>query len=179
MTDQRVHKAAVLLVFLAGAVGLIVLGRTHRAEAPAVEGYFAPEFTLPRLDGGQEGLSDNRGKVVLVNIWASWCKPCVEEIPSLEALYRMEKDKGFEILAVSIDKGAPDAVRDFVREHRVSFPVLLDPSGSVGRLYGITGVPESFLVGKKGMIIEKVIGPRAWNRAESVRMIERLLGREV
>lgn len=177
MGDHRAVK--VISVFALLVIGVVMIAtRARRVEGPALEGYFAPDFSLPMLGGGEARLRGSKGKVVLVNIWASWCKPCVEEIPSLEALYTKEKERGFEILAVNIDTSGHEAVEKFIRRFSVSFPVLLDPSGTIGRLYGITGVPESFLVNKKGMIAEKVIGPRDWTHPHSLMMLDKLLGEE-
>ena len=99
----------------------------------------------------------------------------MDEMSSLEALYRKKRDRGLEILAVSIDKGGADGVKRFVKKLNLSFPILLDPTGSVGQLYGITGVPESFLVSRKGMIVEKVVGPRDWVLPQSLMKVESLL----
>ena len=166
----------ILLLLVLGGVVIFSKGRMSGTPVtPAMEGYYAPEFSLPLLTGENTSLSRARGKVVLVNIWATWCKPCLDEMSSLEALYRKKRDRGLEILAVSIDKGGADVVERFVKKLNLSFPILLDPTGSVGQLYGITGVPESFLVSRKGMIVEKVVGPRDWLHPHSLMTVESLL----
>ena len=100
--------------------------------------------------------------MVLLNIWATWCPPCVEEMPSMEKLYRELKDEGFEILAVSIDVLGAKAVLPFMIEHKLNFPALTDSEGDIKSLYQTTGVPESFIIDKDGIIVEKVISPRDW-----------------
>jgi cytochrome c biogenesis protein CcmG/thiol:disulfide interchange protein DsbE len=125
-------------------------------------GFPAPNFIFPDLKGQQISLSDQRGKVVLVNIWATWCPPCKQEMPSMQKLYEKFKGENFEILAVSIDSTGRDAVASFTRTMNLTFPVLLDPKEDIGSLYGITGVPESFIIDKEGIVVEKIIGPIDW-----------------
>ncbi len=122
----------------------------------------APDFTFPGLDGKKVSLSDYRGKVVLVNIWATWCPPCVEEMPSMEKLYQKFKGENFEILAVSIDEPGLKAVAPFMRKSNLTFPALIDSEGAIKAVYGITGVPESFIVDKQGILIKKIVGPVDW-----------------
>jgi peroxiredoxin len=135
----------------------------------------APNFTFPGLDGKMVSLTDYKGKVVLLNIWATWCPPCVEEMPSMEKLYRELKGEEFEILAVSIDALAAKAVAPFVKKHNLSFPVLLNPDGTMLNLYGTTGVPESFVIDKKGNIEEIIIGSRDWATLEVIRLFRNLM----
>jgi cytochrome c biogenesis protein CcmG/thiol:disulfide interchange protein DsbE len=95
--------------------------------------------------------------VVLLNIWATWCPPCVEEMPSMEKLHQELKDDGFEILAVSIDVSGAKAVIPFMKKHKLSFPALTDTKGAIKSLYQTTGVPESFIIDKDGIIVEKEV----------------------
>jgi len=142
-----------------------------------VIGLPAPDFTFPRLDGKMVSLSDYRGKVVLVNIWATWCPPCVDEMPSMEKLYRELKDEGFEILAVSIDASGAKDVLPFMKKYKLSFPALTDTRGAIKELYQTTGVPESFIIDKDGIIVEKVIGPRGWATPSAIRFFRNLIQR--
>lgn len=137
-------------------------------QAPPVDvGSPAPDFSFPLLDGGQASLSGNKGKVVLINIWATWCTPCREEMPSMERLYRNMKGKPFEILAVSIDtRGATD-VSPFAKELRLTFPILLDTDKKIAGLYHTTGQPESFIVDKNGVVVDRIIGPLDWSNPNS------------
>ena len=139
----------------------------------------APDFTLPGLDGQMVSLSDYRGKkAVLLNIWATWCAPCVEEMPSMEKLYQALKGEAFEILAVSIDAPGAQAVIPFVKKHKLSFPVLTDTGQTMQTLYQATRVPESFIVGKDGMIVEKIIGPRDWATPSAISHFRSVVQRE-
>jgi len=142
-----------------------------------VKGVPAPNFTMPGLDGKTASLTDYRGKVVLLNIWATWCPPCVEEMPSMEKLHQELKDEGFEILAVSIDVSGAKTVIPFMKKHKLSFPALIDTKGVIKSLYQTTGVPESFIIDKDGIIAEKVIGPRDWATSGAIRYFRNLIQR--
>jgi len=122
----------------------------------------APDFTFPGLDGKMVSLSDLKGKVVLVNIWATWCPPCVDEMPSMEKLYRKLKGKNFEILAVSIDESGLKAVAPFMKKSSLTFPALIDSKGTIKTVYGITGIPESFIIDQQGILLKKIVGPVDW-----------------
>jgi peroxiredoxin len=129
----------------------------------AQEGSPAPDFTLRDLNGGEVRLSSLRGKVVLLNFWATWCPPCREEVPSMVKLNRAMAGKQFQMLAVSIDEGGKPAIEAFFKESKSSLPALLDTDGSTGKRYGLTGVPETFVIDTKGVIMKKVIGPMDWS----------------
>ncbi len=129
-------------------------------------GESAPDFTLPSLGGTPVRLSDYRGRVVFLNFWATWCPPCRDEMPSMESLYQRLKGRDFEMLAVSIDSKGVDRVQSFVATYAVTFPVLLDPNKKTYSLYGLTGVPETFIIGKNGDIMLKIIGPRNWMKKQ-------------
>jgi len=137
----------------------------------------APDFTLPSLVGNPVRLSNYRGKVVFLNFWATWCPPCREEMPSMESLYQRLKGRDFEMLAVSIDTKGADRVQSFVATYVLTFPVLLDPNKKIYRLYGLTGVPETFIIGKNGDIILKIIGPRDWMKKEWLDYFDRITGK--
>jgi peroxiredoxin len=122
----------------------------------------APDFTFPGLDGKKVSLSNYKGKVVLVNIWATWCPPCVDEMPSMEKLYRKFKGQNFEILAVSIDEPGLKAVAPFMKKSNLTFPALIDSEGAIKTVYGITGIPESFIIDQQGILIKKIVGPVDW-----------------
>ncbi len=167
------------LVLLLGMLGIGWLATRDREVAP-LPNHQAPEFKATLMGGRPVHLSDYRGKVVLLNIWATWCKPCEEEAPSLERLYQTIKagshGSDFEVLAVSIDARSRDAVLPFQTKFSLSFPILFDPDGRVSRLYQTTGVPESFVIDRQGMIREKIIGPRQWDRPDTVAWFEDMLG---
>jgi thiol-disulfide isomerase/thioredoxin len=120
-------------------------------------------------------LSALRGKVVFINVWATWCPPCIEEMPTMQQLHDRFHDRGLEILAISIDALGTQVIVPFMQEHRLSFTTLLDPEGKVERLYHTNGVPESFIVDKRGFLVEKVVGPRDWSHPQVIALFERLL----
>lgn len=151
------------------------LSSTQELKESPQEGFLAPNFTLSDLGGTQISLGDFKGKVVLLNFWATWCAPCKMEIPSLEKLYQLRKDKGFEILAVSVDRTSLSKVASFVTDYQMSFPVLADQRGEVGRRYWAKAIPTSFLLDKKGVIRWKVVGAREWGDAFVLSKIDQLL----
>jgi cytochrome c biogenesis protein CcmG/thiol:disulfide interchange protein DsbE len=174
---------------IVGAVVVVTaawLGR--ESYRPVITGAEAPDFTFASLDGGDVALSDFEGeKVILVNVWATWCAPCVTEMPSLQRLYEALEGEDFEILAVSVDarQGEEDAfgrpggdLRKFTDDLELTFPILHDPQGSINTLYQTTGVPESFVIGKDGIIYKKVAGPTAWDASQNEELIRRLLDAE-
>ena len=120
-------------------------------------------------------LEDYRGSVTLVNIWATWCVPCREEMPSMQRLYDSVGTRGFRIAAISIDEGSPEDVTAFARELDLSFDILHDRSGTVERLYQTTGVPESFLLDRRGVLVKRVIGAHDWSSPANIAAVERLL----
>lgn len=134
-----------------------------RVERKAVElvGVQAPIFSLPSRDG-VDGLEKYRGKVVLLNFWASWCPPCVSEMPSLERLHRLMQGKDFQILAVSEDEGGWAPIDRFLKGLPVTMTILLDDRGDAAALYGSNELPETYLIDKKGVIVKKYRGPRNW-----------------
>lgn len=162
-----------------GCAALLVLAAAScsREEAAKPEvGHLAPDFTLADLDGVEHTLSDSRGKVVFVNLWATWCPPCRQEIPSMVRLYQAMKGQPFEILAVSEDRDV-EAVRRFVAQYQIPFPVLMDPDKEVYRLYRATGVPETHLIDPQGRIQGSQIGPFDWEAPEVARAVRALMSR--
>ncbi len=140
------------------------------------EGHLAPDFTLKTLEGKTLRLSELQGKkVVLINFWATWCPPCRVEMPTLQKIYSEYKGKGFEILAVNIEPDANQEIREFMKELRLTFPVLLDPDMKVTRNYRVFGVPVSMLIDHQGIIRAKDFGYRDWTDKESRGQVESLL----
>jgi len=166
----------VFLVIAGVAVGAYFFYQSTRPE-PLREGSLAPEFSLPLLKGGEAKLSDYGGKVVLLNIWATWCNPCREEMPSMEKLYQKYKGQPFEILAASVDARAEVDVEPFVKKLNLTFPILLDPSKKISDLYQTTGFPESFIIDKKGRVVKRIIGPLQWDdpQVPEVQLIQHLI----
>ena len=153
---------------------LVAPGCTKQDTEPAVEGKLAPDFTLKDLSGRPVQLSSLKGKVVLVNFWATWCPPCREEVPSLVKMNQAMQGKPFQLLAVSIDEGGRDAVTTFFKKSGSELPALLDTDGAVSRRYGTTGVPETFVINPKGVIMKKVVGGLDWSSPEVLAALEDL-----
>jgi len=127
------------------------------APAPLAD-HRAPDFTLIGLDGRQIALSDLKGQVLLINVWATWCPPCRVEMPTIQAAYEQYHDQGFTVLAVNLQED-PSAVATFMREHQLTFPALLDPDGQVSRIYQAVSLPSSFFVDRRGVIRAVYHGP--------------------
>jgi len=151
---------------------------THSLEAFGLMHYkdsqFAPDFSLSDLDGNVVALNGLRGRLVLLNIWTTWCPACREEMPSLERLHREFDTRGVSVLAAS-HREDPEEVRKFVREFNLTMPVLLDRDGGIGELYGLQWLPTTFLIGPDGRLIARAIGPRDWAGAEARALIRALL----
>jgi peroxiredoxin len=165
----------VLFVVVLIAYGMLTRPASVPGQVAPRVGQVLPDFTLPDLQGNLVQLSALRGKVVFINIWATWCPPCVEEMPTMQRLYERFHDRGLVLLAISIDALGAQVVAPFMRQYDLTFPALLDPAGSIEHLYRTSGVPESFVVDKQGRLVEKVVGPRDWAHPQVIRMFERLL----
>jgi len=166
-------------VALAAALLLVTLAGACAHDAGPASGDLAPDFVLPRLDGSVQKLSNYRGKVVIVNLWATWCPPCLEELPLLNRIQETYGPRGVAVLGLAGDDD-PQTVRDFIAHNPVAFDVLLDVGGEVGTSYGITGYPETFIVDREGRLRQKIVGPLPADAgrptAEMSAAIEALLG---
>lgn len=169
-TSAIVGIAVVVII----AVVAIVLSQRQKYE-PVVAGVDALEFTLPDLDGYSHSLSEYRGKVVFLNFWATWCEPCKDEMPSMQALYEKLQGQPFEIVAVSVDSDSAAKVKDFITSYGITFPVLHDRKGKIKEAYKTTGVPETFIVDQNGVVAEKIWGPKDWSNPSAVITILDLL----
>ncbi|HSF29592.1 MAG TPA: TlpA disulfide reductase family protein [Candidatus Tectomicrobia bacterium] len=143
----------------------------HRPAEPSE----APDFTLTTLQGRPAQLREFKGKLVLLNFWATWCAPCLHEMPSMERLYQTFKSSEFVLLAVSMDRQGGAVARPFVDNLQITFPVLLDTTLEVGRQYGVRGLPTTYLIAPDGLLIGAVIGARDWYRTEAKALIAGLL----
>ncbi len=157
---------AVFVVIIAIAAGAYFFWQSRKAPPVDINSE-APGFTLPLMNGGEVSLSDYRGKVVVLNIWATWCNPCREEMPSMEQLYQNMKGKPFEILAASIDTRGSTDVEPFVKKLNLTFPILLDSDKKVNNMYQATGVPESFIIDKNGVVRDHILGPVNWTSSQT------------
>ena len=180
-SKQRVWFAGILLL---GLIWIFMSADRSSASTngliPAPQkGFLAPDFTLETLDGETVTLSDLRGQVVIVNLWATWCGPCRLEMPAFKKAHEEYKDRGLVILAVnSTSQDSPDAVKAFVAEFELPFTILMDYDGTVARQYKLSALPTTFFIGRDGVIRRVVVGgPLAEStlRAE----IESLLAEEM
>ena len=165
------------LVLAGLALGVWALMQFGPATGPVQPGSRAPEFRALDINSGDSvSLSAYRGKVTLVNVWATWCGPCRAEMPSMQEAYAQLKDRGFAIAAVSVDEGSIDDVKAFQREFGLTIDILHDRSGRIQQVYQTTGVPESFLLDRDGVIVKRLIGEHNWASEANIAQIERLLG---
>jgi peroxiredoxin len=159
------------------ASGLVYAGFVAgRLPDPLVPGNPAPGFVLADVEGGAlRSLPEWRGRVVLLNFWATWCKPCEDEMPSMQRLYEQLGGPDFEMVAISVDAD-PGPVRAFRDRLGLRFPILLDPQQAAARRYQTTGFPESFLIDRAGRIATtRFVGPREWDDPAYRALVERLL----
>jgi thiol-disulfide isomerase/thioredoxin len=171
-------------VFLAGPLGAQELDKTiapeiktafSRARIPVLRARTPViDFSAPLLDGTQVRLSNLKGKVVFLNFWATWCPPCREEMPSMEALYRRFRGRDLEFLAVDIQEDKDD-VAAFMKQFGLTFPAALDSTGRISAEYGIRGIPATFIIDKEGGIIASVVGGRDWNTEAVFTALELLI----
>jgi len=180
---SRCHLQAVLLAGLLALAGTAMVAAQEAADqelsyqfTPLDPPLAAPDFVLPDMDGEQHALQDYRGKVVLLNFWATWCPPCRREMPALERLYQQLGAHGFVVLAVNQWED-PDHVFAYTGELNVfpSFPILFDPDSSVSERFGVKGLPTSLLLDQDGRVRYRAIGGRAFDHPEVLRTIRALL----
>lgn len=157
--------------------GLLALGAVLGSDIGRVApGSAAPPFAAADVvTGAPVTLEDLRGEVVLLNVWATWCKPCEQEMPSMQRLYEALGPAGLRIVAVSIDTDPAEKVRAWVEERGLTFDILRDPRGTIQRTYQTTGVPESFVIDRRGLIVKKQIGTWEWDQPASLAFFRRLL----
>jgi len=178
MTGRQQLGVVAIVLVAAAAIGFGITRVLGNELTPLGAGTRAPDFHAVTLDTPpvQKSLADYKGQVVLINIWATWCQPCRVEIPSIERLYQTYGPRGLKVVAVSVDDpGTEPAIRAFVRDMRMSFQVLHDPTGGIERAYQATGYPETVIVGKDGVIRKKIAGATDWDSEGNRRLIEHLL----
>ena len=189
------RRLAFVLGSLALVTGIVALAAMRRTTPPAAEPpqhvanieqaikdldlirpprqKLADDFTLETAEGGRFRLSEQRGKVVFINFWATWCPPCREEMPAMERLHMRYKKDGFVMLAVSVDAD-PRAVTPFINEHTFTFTVGLDPKMELANTYSVRGLPASFVVDRQGHLTALALGPRGWDNAAGRALVEGL-----
>jgi cytochrome c biogenesis protein CcmG, thiol:disulfide interchange protein DsbE len=176
------EKTMKKILYLFAVIALVTVVSCNRNEhgtqskqAAPSEYHPAPDVVVNGLNGASLQLSSLKGKVVLLNFWATWCPPCREEIPSLIKLNKAMAGKPFQMVAVSIDEGGKPAIDAFFRTSGFTLPAYTDPDGRAAKAYGITGVPETFIIDKNGLFLKKIIGPLEWDSSEVVTYLEDLM----
>jgi cytochrome c biogenesis protein CcmG, thiol:disulfide interchange protein DsbE len=166
--------AAVIAIVAGAAFGFISLEESKGYGLKV--GRPAPDFQLRSLAGGSADLGSLRGRLVLVNIWATWCAPCVQEMPSLERLHRTLGPEGLVVMGVSVDP-EDAAVSDFVKRYGLTFPILRDPAAHTAASFHTTGYPETFVIGRDGTLLRSIVGSAEWDTPEAIAYFRGLLPR--
>jgi peroxiredoxin len=169
------RKDVVIAALLLGLTSVLLFRlvpyfQIHRVEV----GDSAPSFNLTADDGSGVRLEDYRGKFVLLNFWATWCPPCVEELPSLNGLHQQFQEKGLVVLGISVDEDR-EAYQQFLTRNGVAFPTVRDPERGISTRYGTMKYPETFLINREGLVIRKYIGAENWERPEIVNYLSSIL----
>ncbi|QWR77512.1 peroxiredoxin family protein [Candidatus Magnetomonas plexicatena] len=142
-------------------------------ELDEIDGKPAPNFEMQSINGNTVSLSSIKGKVVLLNFWATWCPPCKEEMPSMDALYKMFKNDNFVVLAATSNSSSD--VKKFAQKNHVSFQFLLDPKNKIAKSFKVYMLPVTFLISKEGVIVKKYIGAQNWTESAIVNDVKKLL----
>jgi cytochrome c biogenesis protein CcmG, thiol:disulfide interchange protein DsbE len=167
------NKSLLLIMILIAALAVLFFATRsdHRAPETVSIGDVVPDFELIDAENRKIKLSDMKGSVVLVNFWATWCQSCVDEMPSLENLSRnLSGDASFRMVTILYKDSLPTAIA-YLRDNRYTLPVYANPDSSAAQHFGLTGVPETYIVDKKGILREKVIGPAEWGSPRAVQAI--------
>jgi peroxiredoxin len=159
MSKTNAARTAIVMVILGGAAYFALYQGPPR---PLAIGEKAPDFSVPALPSGSLDLKNYRGQVVVLNLWATWCPPCVEETPSLEQFAEKMRNRGVLVLSISVDEDQK-ALQEFVQKYRISYPVGRDPDRSLAARYGTLQFPESYILDRRGLLAEKVVGAIDWD----------------
>ena len=180
MTVRQQWSVVVLVIAVLGAALGIGSHLMKDELFPVNVGSTAPNFRAKVLGGPRyKTLTDYKGQVVILNVWATWCGPCQVEIPTLERLYKEYGNKGLKLVAVSIDDYvSEDSIRSFAPNYGMTFEILHDSTHAIERQYQVTGYPETFVIGKEGTIRKKWIGPDDWTSLGNRALVAQLLGLE-
>ncbi|MFQ5904340.1 MAG: TlpA disulfide reductase family protein [Candidatus Binatia bacterium] len=171
------------ILFIAAMLGLLFPFWTFAQEqdlwkklklVPESGSSQAPNFTSSTLDGGNMGLVDFKGRLVLLNFWATWCPPCRLEMPSMEKLYREFKGQGLEIVAMNFME-KPEPINQFLKENGITFTILLDRTGDISQRYKVHALPVTFLIGREGDLLAKSLGYKDWHTKEVRQFVSLLL----
>ena len=163
------------LALLAGCVAAALPLRLIALEADeSLRGLVAPSFTGRTVEGDTASLDALRGRVVILNFWASWCEPCRPEMPQFDALHRELQSEGLTVLGLNAGE-EEDAVRRFARELGLRFPLVLDPDGAIRSAYGVVGLPTTFVLDREGRVAARAIGPLDWAQPDVLEVLRAVL----
>ncbi len=169
------YKGPIIIIIIAiGATLLFLLPETKTYEEVASVGKPAPEFEYPDSTGKIWKLSDLRWKVVFMNFWATWCTTCEAEMSSKEALRTKMEGRPLQMFGM-LFRDDPANLPEYYKTHNITLPTLISPENEAAKKYGITGVPETFIIDKEGIVREKLVGPRVWDAEEQIALIEKWL----
>lgn len=172
---KNIH-ALVLSLFLS-AISFSTLASMDYDKFPLDPAIYAPDFSLPGVTDKEIKLSDHRGKIVLLNFWATFCVPCRLEMPSLQALSEKYHNDNLEIIAISVGHGREKSVRKWIKKNNLDFPIALEGQDA-GSAYEVSALPVTFIIGKEGQLIGRILGEREWNSKETTLLIDSLLSKE-
>ena len=167
----RVASVALWIVTIACSVP--ENSESEDVSGPAVEGRLAPQFSVKDRSGQLHSLNDFRGKVVLVNFWATWCPPCIEEMPSIDSLQKTLDQEKFSIIAISVDDSW-DSVDTFIKSSDLDLNIYSDFEGKVAKLYGTHKVPETYILNKEGIVVRKILGEIDWTSPKVLSYLKEL-----
>jgi cytochrome c biogenesis protein CcmG, thiol:disulfide interchange protein DsbE len=170
MSKKRLMLILGAVVVVGGAFGFLMWTRVPSA---AEIGERTPKFDLPLVAGGTTNLGDYRGRVTVINFWATWCPPCVEEAPSLEKFATEVRPQGVEVLGVSVDQDTA-ALQKFIAEQHVTYPIARDPLQTLAWRYGTYKYPETYILDRGGRLAEKIIGPMDWTDPRMIEFVREL-----
>jgi peroxiredoxin len=174
-------RIVIIVLLILGVLVFFIIPKEDRVQRIIVAvGQKAPEFELPEIDPNSKNppkiwsSSDLKGKVVFINFWASWCKECRIEMPSIQRLYDKMKDRPFQMITI-LYREAPEKAMAYMKANGFTMPVLLDEGNKTAYSYGLTGVPETYIIDKEGIVKKRHIGGGVWDSPETLSFIENLL----
>jgi len=169
-------KSLIFLILICSGIiiALISIKPTHSPKITTVGGT-TPDFELTDLSNDKIKLTDRKGSVIFINFWATWCTSCIDEMPSIERLSRIFSGNARFKLVTILYKDEEDRAISYMKQNDYTFPVYLNPDESAAKLFGITGVPETFIIDKKGILRHKVIGPAEWDSPSTTQAFQTLI----
>ena len=169
-------KALILVLIMVVAIVVAVLTiKPSQSPETAHVGSVTHDFELLDPNGNKISLSDIKGSVVFINFWATWCASCVEEMPSIERMFRNLSDKSSFKVVTILYKDDFSRALGFMKQNGYTFPVYLNPDESAAKIFGITGIPETFIIDKQGLLRKKVIGPAEWDSPRAIEIVQTLI----